>query len=135
MSKAGFKTPAWIKVASIFAIVFGVMTIISGGSALFVESASKAAGAYVPFVLWFNFISGFVYVVVGVGIWKLHEWAGLLSIFLAASILFVFLVFGMHIMSGESYEMRTVLAMTFRFSVWATISFFYYSLQKEINGE
>ena len=118
----------WIKVVSIFAIVFGLMTIVSGGSALFIESARKAAGAYVPFVLWFNFISGFLYIVAGIGIWKLQKWASQLSIFLTVSILVLFIAFGIHIMSGGSYEMRTVGAMTFRFSVWAAISFFYYRL-------
>jgi hypothetical protein len=38
------------------AALFGLLTLISGGPAIFGGPASKAAaGAAVPFVLWFNF--------------------------------------------------------------------------------
>ena len=60
MSEVRSKAPGWVKAASIVAIVFGLMTIISGGSVLFIESARRAAGDYVPFVLWFNFLAGFM---------------------------------------------------------------------------
>ena len=32
------------------------------------EAARAAAGQFMPFVLWFNFIAGFAYVVAGVGL-------------------------------------------------------------------
>ena len=45
------------------AFVFGVMTILSGGRALFGGDATQAAvGDAVAFVLWFNFLAGFAYV-------------------------------------------------------------------------
>ena len=44
----------------LLAIGFGVMTLKSGGFALFGGVEGKEfAGQYVPFVLWFNFIAGF----------------------------------------------------------------------------
>lgn len=49
-------------------VVFGALTIVSGGQALFGSAAAQTAvGNAVPFVLWFNFLSGFVYVLVGLG--------------------------------------------------------------------
>ena len=43
------------------AVVFGALTILSGGTVLFGgDAAREAAGKVVPFVLWFNFLSGFV---------------------------------------------------------------------------
>jgi len=48
---------------SIVAIQFGLMTIKEGGAVLLGnEAAVAAAGNYVPFVLWFNFLSGFAYI-------------------------------------------------------------------------
>ena len=42
------------------AIVFGLLTIKSGGSVLFVNGiARESAGDYVSFVLWFNFLQDF----------------------------------------------------------------------------
>ncbi|MDH5638713.1 MAG: hypothetical protein OEZ04_09495 [Nitrospinota bacterium] len=124
MNEVKSKAPLWVKVVSVFAVIFGVMTLISGGSVLFIDSARRGAGAYVPFVTWFNFIAGLVYIIAGAGIWKLQKWSGQLSIFLAVSTLLVFIAFGIHIIYGGSYEMRTVAAMTLRFSVWAAISYF-----------
>ncbi|WP_147654192.1 hypothetical protein [Vulcaniibacterium gelatinicum] len=48
----------WMRVVSLIAIGFGLMTIREGGAVLFVDGAARqAAGHYVPFVLWFNFAS------------------------------------------------------------------------------
>ena len=47
-------------IAGVAAIAFGLLTLISGGSALF---GLVDMGAVVPFVLWFNFLAGFAYVV------------------------------------------------------------------------
>ncbi|SDX98525.1 hypothetical protein SAMN05444358_1294, partial [Ruegeria halocynthiae] len=42
--------------------LFSLLTIFSGGTALFGGATAKAAvGDAVPFVLWFNFLAGFVY--------------------------------------------------------------------------
>ena len=125
MSKISPTRSLWVTAVSMFAILFGLMTLKSGGSVLFTEAASKAAGDYVRFVVWFNFIAGFAYIAAGVGIWKLQRWAGALSAIIAISTLLVFVAFGVYVMSGGSYEMRTVVAMTFRFSLWAAISYFY----------
>ena len=44
-----------MRAIGIAAILFGVLTILSGGQALFGGEAARAAvGAAVPFVLWFN---------------------------------------------------------------------------------
>lgn len=58
-------------ISAIVAILFGVFTIISGGRAL----VSPGAGV-VPFVLWFNYVSGFVYIAAGIALWRLAGWAG-----------------------------------------------------------
>lgn len=86
------KTPSighWI--AAGIAMVFGGLTILSGGQALFGDPAAQAAaGDAVPFVLWFNFLSGFVYVLAGIGIALRRPWSGTLAIALAVSLAAVF---------------------------------------------
>ena len=45
------KRPIWVWVTVIIAVVFGVMTIKSGGSVLFINGEARlAAGNYVDFV-------------------------------------------------------------------------------------
>lgn len=106
-----------------FAIGFGAMTIKSGGFALFGGVEGKDfAGNYVPFVLWFNFIAGFFYVISGLGIILKTKWALKLSLALTASTLLVFLAFGIHIFLGNSYETRTIGAMSIRAIFWIIIS-------------
>ncbi|MCO5113520.1 MAG: hypothetical protein M9899_05035 [Bdellovibrionaceae bacterium] len=107
----------------LLAIGFGVMTIKSGGFALFGGVEGKDfAGRYVPFVLWFNFIAGFFYVISGIGIILKTKWALKSSIILAALTLLVFLAFGIHIFLGNPYETRTIGAMSIRTIFWIFIS-------------
>lgn len=110
-------------VASGVAVIFGILTIVSGGMALFGGAAAQAAaGNVVPFVLWFNFLSGFAYVLAGVGIAMGRRWAVTLSIALAAAIAVVFALFGLHVYQGAAFEMRTVGAMSVRLLVWVAIA-------------
>jgi hypothetical protein len=110
----------WLALA---AIVFGLVTVASGGRALFGSVESRAAvGQAVPFVLWFNFLSGFVYLVAGAGLLGRRRWAVYASLFVAVSTLLVFLAFGVHVMGGGAYELRTVGAMTLRSSFWVAVA-------------
>ncbi len=115
----------WIVTA--IAIVFGLLTIKSGGQVLFGGSIyQKAAGNYVLFVVWFNFLAGFIYLVAGVGIWMRLRWAVWLSFLIAIATIMVFLILGIHILNGGGYETRTVAAMSLRSIVWISISIFSY---------
>jgi hypothetical protein len=107
------------------AAVFGALTIFSGGQALFGSPAAQAAaGNAVPFVLWFNFLSGFAYVLAGIGIGMRRSWGGTLATMLAVAILAVFALLGWHILRGGAYEMRTVGAMALRAAVWIGIALY-----------
>ena len=113
----------WI--AAGIAIGFGALTIVSGGLALFGgPAAQSAAGNAVPFVLWFNFLSGFVYVLAGIGTVLRKPWGATLAVALALAIVAVFALFGWHVFRGGAYEMRTMGAMVLRAAVWIGISIF-----------
>jgi hypothetical protein len=117
------KRPAWVWISAIIAVIFGVMTIKSGGSVLFINGEARlAAGNYVDFVLWFNFLAGFFYVLTGIGIWLEKAWAPKAAITIAALTLLVFAAFGIHVLNGGEYEQRTVIAMSVRTLLWTAIA-------------
>lgn len=117
----------WIRLASIVAVLFGLLTIQEGGAVIFwSETARRAAGQYVPFVVWFNFLAGFAYVLAGIGLWLRRPWAAAVAAAIAASTLVVFVTFGLHVASGGAYELRTVVAMSLRSAVWIAIAFVAY---------
>lgn len=116
-----------IWVMTIIAVIFGLLTIKSGGAVLFIDGADReAAGNYVPFVLWFNFIAGFAYLLAGTGIFMQKRWAAWLAIFVFTATIIVFALFGLHIFNQGLYENRTLAAMTLRTVIWALIAMFAY---------
>ncbi|SDQ14386.1 hypothetical protein [Pseudovibrio sp. Tun.PSC04-5.I4] len=113
----------WRRSFALFAVIFGAMTLISGGSVLFgpVE-AQVAAGDYMPVVLWFNFLAGFLYIGAAIGIWLQRNWALGLSAFIAVATGLVALGFGFQVSQGVAYGMRTVGALALRIGVWIVIT-------------
>ena len=123
--RAGQSVGTWI--ATIVALVFGILTIKSGGSVLFVDgTAREDAGNYVAFVLWFNFLAGFAYLLAGTGLFMQKRWAAWLSIGIAVATMVVFALFGFHVLGDGAYESRTVGAMGLRTVVWVSIALFAY---------
>lgn len=116
------KRSSCIITLALVAVLFGLLTIVSGGATLFNAQARQAAGNYVTFVLWFNFLAGFAYVIAGIGLWRLQRWSLWLSIAIAIATVVMFGLFGIEVMNGGLFEMRTVGAMSLRAIVWLVIS-------------
>lgn len=113
----------WVSAISLVALGFGLLTIREGGMVLFGNEAARvAAGNFVPFVLWFNFIAGFAYVIAGAGLWMRRRWAAWLAVAIVSSTALTFVAFGVHVLFGGAYELRTVIAMSLRTLVWALIA-------------
>jgi hypothetical protein len=110
-----------LRIAAVVAVLFGGATIASGGNVLF-GSGAEAAGNYVPFVVWFNFLAGFAYIAAGIGIWRRRPWGTALGVMLAVLTALTFAAFGVHVAGGGAYEMRTVVAMTIRTMLWTAIA-------------
>ena len=114
----------WLtRAAAVVALVFGAATIRAGGSVLFGDGA-QAAGKVVGFVLWFNFLAGFAYVVAGVGLWRRRRWSALLALAIAAGTVLMFGAFGICVAAGGPFEARTAWAMTLRSVIWILIALF-----------
>ena len=108
-----------VSILAIVAMVFGLLTILSGGRALF---GGADMGAVVPFVLWFNFLAGVAYVAAGLGLWYRTGWATGLAIAIAVANAAVFAAFLWHVSTGGAYEARTMGAMGLRVAVWVLIA-------------
>lgn len=117
------KRPLWLWLLVIISVGFGALTIKSGGAVLFIDGEARlAAGNYVGFVLWFNFLAGFAYIVAGLGLWFGKSWATGLAMAIAATTMLVFAAFGIHVLMGGNYEVRTVVAMSLRSAIWIVIA-------------
>ncbi len=117
------RSPGWTKAIALLALIFGVMTLISGGNVLFgPEQAQEAAGNYMAFVVWFNFLAGFAYVIAAIGIWLNRGWAVGLGALIAVATGLAALGFGFQVAQGGAYEMRTVGALTLRIGFWVAIT-------------
>lgn len=125
MSATKLRTGLWAVIAvALVAIAFGSVTIVIGGKTLFGSTVARSSGNTVSFVLWFNFIAGFAYVIAGTGLLLWKRWAAHLSAVIAVATVVVFGALGIHIFMGLPFEIRTVGAMTIRSSVWVVIAIF-----------
>ena len=112
-----------LKVLAAVAIAFGLLTLFSGGRALFGSAEAQAAvGNAVPFVLWFNFVAGFGYVLAGVGLLLGQRWGVGAAIALAVATAAVAIAFGLHVQGGGAYEPRTVGALGLRLAFWCVVA-------------
>jgi hypothetical protein len=112
-----------LRIFSLTAVVFGLLTLKEGGAVIFdIGSARQTAGNFVPYMVWFNFLSGFFYIAAGIGLWMQKRWALYLSVAVLISIVIAYIFFGVHVLSGGLYEKRTAYAMVLRTFLWGVIS-------------
>ncbi len=93
------------------------------GRALFGGAEAHAAvDNAVGFVLWFNFLAGFAYVLAGVGLFLQNRLAVWISLGILTSTALVGIAFGVHMLQGDAFESRIAGAMILRTAVWAVIA-------------
>ncbi len=108
--------------------LFGLLTIFMGGAVLFDLFGIRAKeGNYVLFVVWVNWICGFLYLLTAYGFFKQKKWTVklLFNIFFLLDITFAAFIF--HILNGGLYETKTIYAMSFRTLItlaFALVAFF-----------
>lgn len=119
-----FFPPIWLKGIALFGLIFGIITLFSGGSVLFgPESARISAGSYVPFVVWFNFTAGFFYIIAAIGVLLGKPWSCRLSVLIAAATAITAAIFAYYVSTGVGFEMRTVGALAVRAGFWSLMAF------------
>ena len=108
------------RLLGVLAVAFGLLSLWSGGMVLFGPDAARvAAGQFVPLVLWFNFLSGPVYIAAGIGIFLGHRAGKKLAIILALALGGLFALFLAIIAAGQEWETRTLGALKVRFGFWS----------------
>lgn len=123
LSEQSLPSSTWLNVIAVAAVVFGVATLFSAGTiVLDYGSSRELAGAYVPFVVWFNLAAGILYVVAAAGIWWRGTWAAGLSVFIALATVLTAIPFALLVVAGGDYELRTVGALAFRIAFWAVVA-------------
>ncbi len=116
-----------IWVFSAVAIIFGGLSIRSGGLVIFTTGEfHQQQGNFVPFVVWANFLGGFAYIVAAIGLLQLKRWAGFFAYLITSMTVVIYAAFVVHIMGGGLYEMQTVVAMAIRTTLWVAISLLAY---------
>ena len=121
------------RILGLIAIAFGALTIVSGGSVLFgSEQVAQAVGNAVTWVLWFNMLSGFVYIAAGLGILWSATWAPGLALAMAAALVLAWIGLLAHILTGGAFEVRTLGAMALRLGLWAAIAWWLRRATQEV---
>lgn len=111
-----------MKKNKILLYAISLVLIAFAGSTLFMSSSvifdwfgiREKEGDYVPFIVWTNFIAGFLYLIVAYGFLTTKRWtfwilAGTILLLMLA---LIFLL--LYINRGGVYEMKTLGAMGFR---------------------
>jgi len=121
------KVSVLMRTLAVFAFLFGIVTLYKSGNVLFgPQSARDAVGNFVPFVVWFNFFAGFLYVAVAVHIWLGRSCALRGALVIAATTSLVAGFFAWHVMSGGLFEMQTVGALAIRTGFWSVVAVLLY---------
>lgn len=120
---------------SLFAIVliaFATATLFMSSSVIFDWfGIREMEGDYVPFIVWTNFIAGWLYLVSAYGLLKAQKWAFWILIGTTLFLAIALVVLALYINSGGVFELKNVGAMGFRIALTIAFSVLaYYSLKK-----
>lgn len=105
----------YFKIAACVLLLFGLVTIFAGGSVILdLFGMREKEGNFVLFVVWANFIAGYLYLIAAYGFFKRKAWT---SMMLSAATWILIVAFAgllIHIQNGGIYENKTIVAMIFR---------------------
>ncbi len=107
--------PGVIKLAAFVSLILGLATVFAGGSVIFdLFGMRERQGNYVLFVVWANFICGFLYIISSFGFFKFKKWTVRVLGLAVVILLVTFSGLVIWILKGNIYETKTVAAMSFR---------------------
>lgn len=119
-------------VIAISLIAFAAVTVFMSSSVIFDWfGIREKEGNYVPFVVWTNFIAGFLYLISAYGLLKARKWAFWILIGTILFLVIALIVLALYINYGGVFELKNVGGMGFRIAL--TIAFtviVYFSLKK-----
>lgn len=114
-----------LKAAVVILALFGLLTIFMAGSIIFDKfGIREKEGNYVPFIVWANFICGFLYLIAAYGFIKMQKWTANILIIAFVILIVAFGGLLIYINSGGIYETKTLAAMVFRTAVTLAFALF-----------
>ena len=116
---------------------FGLLTLFLSASVIFdLFGISAKEGNYVLFIVWANFISGFIYLVASYGFIKNKKWTTTILGISALILINAFIGFIIYIYADGVHETKTIGAMIFRITVtliFVATAYFTITKKKQIN--
>ena len=113
--------------SAIILTLFACLTLFLSSAIIFDVFGIRAKeGNYVLFIVWANFIAGFLYLVAAYGFMKRTSWTFKILILALIILLIAFIALQSHINNGGIYEAKTVKAMIFRMMVTLIFSLIAY---------
>lgn len=109
--------------------IFGLLTLFMSNSVLFdLFGIREKEGNFVPFIVWANWLCGFLYLIAAYGFLKIKKWT--IQPLLGAAIILIiaFVALFIYINGGGIYEQKTVYAMIFRIGVTSVFTVLAYLL-------
>lgn len=108
----------YFKISALVLLIFGFLTVFAGGSVILDLFGMRAKeGNYVLFVVWANFISGFLYLVASFGFFKGKDWTSAVLSTATWILIAAFAGLLIHIQTGGLFENKTIGVMIFRIAI------------------
>jgi len=122
-----------INIAALVSAFFGLLTIFAGGSVILdLFGMRELEGNYVPFVVWANFLCGFLYLIASYGFFRRKRWTAALMKFAFWILIAAVIVLLFWIWNGELYENKTIVALSFRILVTVGLMWIARSFKRQI---
>jgi len=114
-----------LRTLSITVVVLGIITFLIGFEHLFIQGTYlKLINNYLHFVVWFNFLSGIVYLITGYGIWHIKPWAVYLTLLIVVFSLIVLVALSVHMFIDDQFRGWQIIEMSIKILIWSLILMF-----------
>jgi hypothetical protein len=119
-------------IIAIVLLAFAAVTVFMSSSVIFDWfGIREKEGDYVPFIVWTNFIAGFLYLISAYGLFKAQNWAFWIMLGTILFLMIALIVLALYINYGGVFEIKNVGAMMIRigFTIALTV-IVYFSLKR-----
>ena len=104
-----------VKLATVVALIFGLLTIFAGGSVILDLFGMRAReGNYVSYVVWASFLSGIIYIFAAYGFFKNKIWTKTILKYAIYILIAGFVGLIVWILQKEPYETAIIFKLSFR---------------------
>ncbi|MDP2688135.1 MAG: hypothetical protein Q8O62_12990 [Aequorivita sp.] len=119
-------------VIAITLIAFASVTVFMSSSVIFDWfGIREKEGDYVPFIVWTNFIAGFLYLISAYGLLKAQKWTFWVLTGATLLLIIALIVLALYINYGGVFELKNVGAMGFRIAITFTFTVIVYNILKK----